>query len=78
MMTAAKTRDPSFVAGLSFAEGMARISDASQSEVLDALAFLPENMLDLLCSPEGWTALAEVVRADLCIGGNFIFKPTVH
>ena len=78
MRTAIDTRHPDFVAGLSFADGVSRSFGASQSDVLDALSYLPDNMLDLLGSPEGWTALAEMVRSDLCLGGGAVFMPTVH
>ena len=78
MRTVIDTHHPDFVAGLSFSDGVARRFGASQSDVLDALSYLPDNILDLLGSPEGWTALAEIVRADLCLGGGVVFMPTVH
>lgn len=45
--------------------------------LLDALAYVPENMLALLDFPEGWSALAEMVAADLGVS-SFGYRPTVH
>lgn len=56
---------------------VAGAADLSADMVFEALTFVPENMLGLLASPEGWSALAQYVAADL---GLFClcYRPTVH
>jgi hypothetical protein len=46
-------------------------------DVFDALTLLPDNMLDLLHSPEGWTALASYVAADMGMATPQ-YRPEVH
>lgn len=46
-------------------------------EVMERLSSVPDNMLTLLDSAQGWTALGEMVRAELG-GGRGIYLPTVH
>ena len=50
---------------------------ADADTVLDRLTYVPDNMLVLLQSPEGWVALAEYVAADLGLG-PVGFAPTIH
>lgn len=45
--------------------------------LLRALTYLPENILSLLDYPEGWSALAEFVAADLGLAPCG-YRPTVH
>ncbi len=49
----------------------------SSGVLLRALSYLPENMLSLLDYPEGWSALAQYVAADLGFA-PFGYRPTVH
>lgn len=59
------------------ASGLAARTGVAACVLFDALAYVPENMLSLLDYPEGWSALAEVVAADLGMG-PVGFRPTVH
>lgn len=48
-----------------------------EREIFDALTCVPDSMLDMLKSPQGWTELAAHVSADLgCDPINY--SPTVH
>lgn len=49
----------------------------SPAEVFDELTQVPDNMLALLNSPEGWAALASYIAIDLGDSQPF-FAPTVH
>ena len=48
-----------------------------EADVFDALSAVPENMLDLLRSPDGWSALASFIAADFGIAMNN-YQPTKH
>lgn len=57
-----------------------QIADAAglcPEQTFDALTFIPDNMLSLLNSPEGWAALAQFVAADLGVQG-LNYRPQVH
>ena len=58
-------------------EGLSAQTGIAPGIILRALTYLPENMLSLLDCPEGWTALAEFVAADLGLA-PFGYRPTVH
>ena len=56
------------------------VSDATgiaADRVFDALTRIPDNMLALLTSPEGWSALAQYVAADLGVQ-RLDYRPRVH
>ena len=36
----------------------------TEAECFDAMCTIPDNLLSLLCSPQGWTAIASMVAAD--------------
>lgn len=63
--------------------GKALADDISQASGLDAdlvfaeLAHIPDNMLALLESPEGWSALAQYVAADLGVHA-LDYRPQIH
>lgn len=63
--------------GRALARSLAPILDASPDEVFNVLGHVPDNMLELLKSPQGWTALAGYVATDM---GRPLpnFKPTVN
>lgn len=46
-------------------------------EAFDALTYVPDNMLTLLHSPEGWSALAEYAAARLGVAAPG-YRPTCH
>jgi len=70
--------DPAAVASAQcLVEGLSARSGIASSVLLQALVYLPENMLSLLDYPEGWSALAEFVAADLGLD-PFDYRPTVH
>lgn len=59
------------------ADALAAALHRPSAEVFEALTYVPDNMLMLLGSPEGWSALAQFVAADLgapCLN----YCPTVH
>jgi len=56
---------------------LAGAADLSADAAFEALTFLPENMLELLASPEGWSALAQYVAGELGLT-PFGYRPTVH
>jgi hypothetical protein len=56
---------------------IAGLLDADASEVFGSLCDVPDNMLVLLSSPQGWTALAGFLAMEL---GAPVpdYRPTVH
>lgn len=70
--------DPAAVASAyCLVDGLSDRTGISSGVLLRALSYLPENMLSLLDYPEGWSALAEFVAADLGLA-PFGYRPTVH
>lgn len=65
------------VSARTLADNLAALCCTSSSFVLKALNGLPKNLLVLLQSPEGWTALSGYVSADLDCG-PVAYAPTVH
>ncbi len=59
------------------ASAIAEATSISADLVFDALTFVPENMLALLASPEGWSALAQYVAAELGVQ-SLNYRPRVH
>ena len=53
-----------YLAAVELARQAAPVIGASESDVFDAVTFVPDNMLDLLRSPEGRTALASFIAVD--------------
>lgn len=47
------------------------------TEAYGALRLVPDNMLNLLHSPEGWASLANYVAGTLC-RGQLDYCPTIH
>ncbi|WP_324741607.1 hypothetical protein U8326_00075 [Tsuneonella sp. CC-YZS046] len=48
-----------------------------EADVFDILTRIPDNMLSLLDSPQGWTALAEYIAQYLRLPGP-LFMPVIH
>jgi hypothetical protein len=59
------------------AADVADAANLSADAVFEALTCVPENMLSLLASPEGWSALAQYVAADLGVQA-LNYAPRVH
>lgn len=55
----------------------APLMGVSEIEAFDALTYVPDNLLPLLQSPQGWSALSAFVASDLGVVAP-AFKPTVH
>ena len=51
--------------GQTLSRSLAPILNATADEVFDVLGHVPDNMLELLKSPQGWTTLAGYVASDL-------------
>ena len=66
-----------YLAAIELARQAAPVIGASEAYVFDALTFVPDNLLDLLRSPEGWTALASFIAVDFGCAMN-AYAPTVH
>lgn len=56
---------------------LAPLLGVAPGEVFDALTDVPDNMLGLLCTPEGWSMLAEFVAGRLNIASP-AYRPTLH
>jgi hypothetical protein len=65
------------VAASSLSHALARVSDMSVNQVWDCLTSVPDNMLALLHSPQGWTALASLVAADNGLPEPLLM-PSIH
>lgn len=65
-----------YASALELATLVADRSALSFSEAWDALTFVPDNMLSLLDSPQGWSSLASWIAADCGVTINL--KPTLH
>lgn len=63
-------------ASLELSRQIAPLIGCSSGEAWNALAHVPDNMLTLLRTPEGWAGLASYVAADF--GRHITYHPTVH
>lgn len=71
------TRDPDYLCAAEISRHAGGLIGVSESDAFDALTLVPENLLALLQSPQGWTTLAGMIAADL--GADLpAFQPTVH
>lgn len=59
------------------ADDLAPLLGVQSDEVFNALTHVPDNMLGLLCSPGGWSSLAEYA-AGVLGKPSPRFKPAVH
>jgi hypothetical protein len=64
-------------AALELAEQLGPLFAVTQAEVFDALCTIPDNMLSLLETPEGWAALAGYLAADFRMP-LISYQPTIH
>lgn len=68
-------------AQLTTSRALARLLSAhlgiTEDEAWGSICTVPDNLLSLLCSPQGWTAIADMVAADNQLAGS-AFLPTVH
>ncbi|MAM39267.1 MAG: hypothetical protein CL949_12400 [Erythrobacter sp.] len=64
-------------AAFEFVRGCAPLIGVSEVEAFDALTYVPDNLLHLLESPQGWSALAGFISADLGIVAP-AFRPAIH
>lgn len=69
--------DAQAVAAATLSHDLARKSDMSVNQVWDCLTAVPDNMLALLHSPQGWTALASLVAADNGVPEPLL-TPSIH
>ena len=65
------------IAASTLSHDLARKSDMSVNQVWDCLTAVPDNMLALLHSPQGWTALASLVAADNGVPEPLLM-PSIH
>jgi len=65
------------VSAMTLAEDVAGLLGVPAEVAWDALCTLPENMLGLLDSPQGWTALASFIACDLRMDAPD-YRPRVH
>lgn len=54
-----------FLSACQLSRELAPVLRVDDGRVFDALTYIPDNLLSLLSSPEGWAALAEFVAAEL-------------
>lgn len=59
------------------AREVATASGQDATSILDRLYYVPDNLLALLHSPQGWTALCAYVAADLGFAEPD-YRPTIH
>lgn len=59
------------------ASQIAPLLAVTQSQVFDALCTVPDNMLSLLETPEGWAALASYIAADFDAEAPR-YAPSIH
>lgn len=53
-------------------------SPVTAEEAFDCLCTVPDNLLPLLQSPQGWTTLAGYIGADLAQPAPVAVVPTIH
>lgn len=63
--------------GQALASDIARASSFDFAQVLDALTLVPQEMLCLLQSPQGWSELAQCVATDLGVE-SINYHPQIH
>lgn len=66
-----------YQAALDLSDQLAEVLAVPSGEVFDALCSIPDNMLVLLESPEGWTALAGYIATDFGVP-IVTYRPTIH
>lgn len=66
-----------YQAALDLSDQLAEVFAVPSGEVFDALCSIPDNMLVLLESPEGWTALAGYIATDFGVP-IVTYRPTIH
>lgn len=66
-----------FLAARQFSREVAAALAVEAARVFDALTYVPDGMLALLDSPEGWSALAEYISAELGAAGRG-YQPLRH
>lgn len=64
-------------AALELADQIAPLFAVTQADVFDALCSIPDNMLSLLETPEGWAALAGYIAADFHMP-LISYQPTIN
>jgi hypothetical protein len=69
--------DATFLSAWELAEQIAPLLGTAPGTVFNALTHVPDNMLGLLCSPEGWSALAKF-SAGFLNRASIDFTPTLH
>lgn len=73
--------DPDWLAQVEAARELSRrvalMTGVTESEAFDALTYIPDNLLPLLHSPQGWSTLAGMMANDLGVIAP-TFKPMVH
>lgn len=55
----------------------ARMLGVTEGEAWEALTYVPDNLLHLLDSPQGWSALTGMIARDLGVAA-VPFTPSVH
>lgn len=65
------------VIGRHLAGRIADLTGLGAEQVWDAMCHLPDNMLSLLESPQGWTVVASYIASGERVPDPFL-KPTVH
>jgi hypothetical protein len=69
--------DPDYLCAAEISRRAGGLLGVSEADAFDALTLVPENLLALLQSPEGWGTLARMIASDL--GADLpAFQPTVH
>ena len=66
-----------FQSGRHLARAVAPLLDVTEADLWDALTYLPDGLLHLLDTPEGWSALVPILSADLGVKPAR-FTPSVH
>lgn len=66
-----------YLAACELARHLAPLLRLGEAEVFDALTYVPDEMLPLLETPEGWSTLAAHVAADLGVL-TVTYSPTRH
>jgi hypothetical protein len=69
--------DADYICATEISRSAGGLIGVSEAEAFDALTFVPENLLPLLQSPEGWAALAGLIANGLGAEPP-AFMPTVH
>ena len=66
-----------YEAARAMARDLAPWLGVTEGDVFEALHTVPDNMLPLLRSPDGWAALASFVAADFGVALN-TYTPAIH